>query len=239
MSRFSLFVGDLSAVTNEQDLYILFQEIGVITDVRIKRDPTNNRSLMYGFVEFDSPKSATDAIRLRNGYLHNGRRIRVSWASRKNQNNKSNLVDSSATMPIAGKRKISSILVHFIRVSGVREVTESWLKSIFESFGPVVNISIRHQIYPAQSGFCFIEFSNDDFGHHIAKTTVNFMKNRNFDGILISAEMNLYQTNTKNDNISSFSNGMNPTFSSLPQDIPINNVLISDRIIQILDKVLN
>jgi len=74
-----VFVGNLAFKTTDQQLVEAFNEFGrVKTGVVITR---GRRSLGYGFVEFESPDSALQAVTLKNGQAFNERPIKVELAT--------------------------------------------------------------------------------------------------------------------------------------------------------------
>jgi RNA recognition motif-containing protein len=80
----SVFVGNISYKTNEQDLRALFEQIGPVTRIRVIIDKQTGRSKGYGFCEYTSPDMANMAIQRLNGYEHNGRQLRVAPAQKQN-----------------------------------------------------------------------------------------------------------------------------------------------------------
>eukprot|EP00112_Aurelia_sp_Birch-Aquarium-sp1_P016689 Seg3809.2 transcript_id=Seg3809.2/GoldUCD/mRNA.D3Y31 product="Serine/arginine-rich splicing factor 6" protein_id=Seg3809.2/GoldUCD/D3Y31 len=67
-----LFVGSLSRDTTERDLENVFYKHGKLMRCDLKRG--------FGFVEYESPKDAEEAIRTENGRRLLGSRIVVEWA---------------------------------------------------------------------------------------------------------------------------------------------------------------
>ncbi|TRZ00677.1 hypothetical protein DNTS_012309 [Danionella cerebrum] len=62
-----LFVGGLSFDTTEQSLEDAFSKYGVITNVHVARNRETNRSRGFGFVTFENPDDAKDAMEGMNG----------------------------------------------------------------------------------------------------------------------------------------------------------------------------
>lgn len=71
-----VFVGNLSYFCEESHLYDLFDQYGHVQHVRIVRNDSNTRSLMFGFVTVGSPHEAREMERLLNNHLFMGRRMR-------------------------------------------------------------------------------------------------------------------------------------------------------------------
>ncbi|KAG9350618.1 hypothetical protein JZ751_024507 [Albula glossodonta] len=64
-----LFVGGLSFDTNEESLEEAFSKYGSITKVDVIRDRETNKSRGFGFVTFENPEDAKDAMTAMNGKL--------------------------------------------------------------------------------------------------------------------------------------------------------------------------
>ena len=76
-----VYVGNLDALTTEGALRAAFTAAGSrIKSVVILRNPQNDRSRGFGFVELDSEEEALSATRAMNGVEIEGRPIKVSSA---------------------------------------------------------------------------------------------------------------------------------------------------------------
>ncbi|KAJ8098450.1 hypothetical protein POJ06DRAFT_151763 [Lipomyces tetrasporus] len=69
----TVYVGNLSPYTNQNDLIPMFQNFGFVVDVRIQSDRG------YAFVRMDSHEAAALAICQLSGVQINGRPVRCSW----------------------------------------------------------------------------------------------------------------------------------------------------------------
>ncbi|XP_056599156.1 cold inducible RNA binding protein a isoform X2 [Triplophysa dalaica] len=77
-----LFIGGLSFDTTEQSLEDAFAKYGVITNVHVARNRETNKSRGFGFVTFENPDDAKDALEGMNGKSVDGRTIRVDEAGK-------------------------------------------------------------------------------------------------------------------------------------------------------------
>ncbi|XP_041926710.1 cold-inducible RNA-binding protein B-like isoform X2 [Alosa sapidissima] len=77
-----LFVGGLSFDTTEQSLEEAFTKFGVITNVHVARNRDTQQSRGFGFVTFDNPDDAKEAMDGMNGQSVDGRTIRVDKAGK-------------------------------------------------------------------------------------------------------------------------------------------------------------
>ncbi|XP_065559360.1 peptidyl-prolyl cis-trans isomerase sig-7-like isoform X2 [Artemia franciscana] len=75
-----LFVCKLNPVTTEDDLAIIFGRFGNIVSCEVIRDRETDKSLQYGFIEFDNPKSAEEAYFKMDNCLIDDRRIHVDFS---------------------------------------------------------------------------------------------------------------------------------------------------------------
>ncbi|KAG9343379.1 hypothetical protein JZ751_014360 [Albula glossodonta] len=77
-----LFVGGLSFDTTEESLEEAFAKYGNISKIDVIRDRETNRSRGFGFVTFENPEDAKDALEGMNGKSVDGRMIRVDEAGK-------------------------------------------------------------------------------------------------------------------------------------------------------------
>ncbi|XP_060797374.1 cold inducible RNA binding protein b isoform X5 [Neoarius graeffei] len=77
-----LFIGGLSYETTEHSLEEAFSKYGTIAKVDVIRDRETDRSRGFGFVTFENPDDAKDAMAAMNGKTVDGRTIRVDEAGK-------------------------------------------------------------------------------------------------------------------------------------------------------------
>jgi RNA recognition motif-containing protein len=75
-----LFVGGLSWDTTTDDLRTAFSKFGNIVDVAVIPDRATGRSRGFGFVTFESPEQADEAVKGMNGAELDGRTLKVNRA---------------------------------------------------------------------------------------------------------------------------------------------------------------
>ncbi|WOL18732.1 hypothetical protein Cni_G27529 [Canna indica] len=76
-----LFVGGLSFGTDDQSLREAFTSFGNVVEARVITDRDTGRSRGFGFVNFESDESASNAMAGMDGQELHGRSIRVSYAN--------------------------------------------------------------------------------------------------------------------------------------------------------------
>jgi len=72
-----LFIFHLPNEWKENDLIEFFKEFGTIISARIMTDRTTGRSRGFGFVSYDNPNSAKNAITKMNGLQVGSKRLKV------------------------------------------------------------------------------------------------------------------------------------------------------------------
>jgi RNA recognition motif-containing protein len=75
-----LYVGNLSFKTTEEDIQLLFGQVGVVKSVNLIKDRESGRSRGFAFVELDSDEGVQEAIRQFHGLQFQGRQITVNVA---------------------------------------------------------------------------------------------------------------------------------------------------------------
>ncbi|XP_032902416.1 cold-inducible RNA-binding protein B-like [Amblyraja radiata] len=76
-----IFVGGLNFETDEQSLEQLFSKYGEVRDVLVIKDKETHKSKGFGFITFENPDDAKDALTM-NGKEVDGRQIRVDQAGK-------------------------------------------------------------------------------------------------------------------------------------------------------------
>lgn len=77
LNRSRIYVGDLPPHVTENDIQVLFSEIGAVESVQIVLNPTTGRSRGYAFVEMQTAENMAQAIRRFNGYVWEGYMLMV------------------------------------------------------------------------------------------------------------------------------------------------------------------
>ncbi|KAE8631754.1 hypothetical protein XENTR_v10001291 [Xenopus tropicalis] len=77
-----LFVGGLNFETTEESLEQVFSKYGQVAEVVVVKDRESKRSRGFGFVTFENPEDAKDAMMAMNGKSVDGRQIRVDQAGK-------------------------------------------------------------------------------------------------------------------------------------------------------------
>ncbi len=176
-----LFVGNLSYFCEERDLVELFDHCAHVHGVRIMRNASRTRSLMFGFVILASDHEASEIERIFNGSFFMGRNLKVSVKQgRSDMRYSSDSADPSTTEGVAIH---VSFLSHFQPDDQLMvRPTESWLRKTFSTYGMLLDCSVKdyqHKIKDGihtQEGYGFLIFaSNEDalnVTHAIQRVTI-------------------------------------------------------------------
>jgi cold-inducible RNA-binding protein len=74
-----VYIGNLPYNISEQDIESVFVQFGTIEDISLIRDRGTGKLKGFGFIAFESQKSAQDALQMDGKDFH-GRAIKVSLA---------------------------------------------------------------------------------------------------------------------------------------------------------------
>ena len=76
----NIYVGNLDYKVDEEDLKVIFEEYGDVTETKIITDKYNGRSKGFGFVVMDNNREAKKAIKELSGATLENRQIIVNEA---------------------------------------------------------------------------------------------------------------------------------------------------------------
>ncbi|KAL6141869.1 hypothetical protein ACLB2K_060155 [Fragaria x ananassa] len=140
----SLYVGDLSPYTTENDLHEAFNnENKTVASVRVCRDTNTGRSLCYGYVNFINTDDAIHAIEMKNNFELNGKVIRVMWSHRD---------------PDARRSGIGNVFVKNLS-DGTDNVA---LQAMFRKFGNVLSCKVAMFEDGKSKGYGFVQFETEE-----------------------------------------------------------------------------
>ncbi|KAL6145682.1 hypothetical protein ACLB2K_056367 [Fragaria x ananassa] len=140
----SLYVGDLSPYTTENDLHEAFNdENKTVASVRVCRDTNTGRSLCYGYVNFINTDDAIHAIEMKNNSELNGKVIRVMWSHRD---------------PDARRSGIGNVFVKNLS----DETDNVALQAMFRKFGNVLSCKVAMFEDGKSKGYGFVQFETEE-----------------------------------------------------------------------------
>jgi nucleolysin TIA-1/TIAR len=142
LNKRNLYVGGLDQQINEQVLKQIFETAGHVVSVKVIPEKSS-QGLNYGFIEFDDPAAAENAMSTLNGRKIHGKEIRVNWAYHPNNENKE---DTSTH--------------HHIFVGDLsNEVNNETLQRAFSAFGEISEARVMWDMKTGRSrGFGFVAY---------------------------------------------------------------------------------
>ncbi len=168
----NLYVGDLSSICTEEDLFREFSAFGPVDEIRIQRCRRNNTSLCYGFVKMVNSRDASEAVNALNGMLLCGRKLKVRFAE--------------YGLNTGAKVEKYPVCFKFDVIDEGKTCDEILLREIFSEFGEVDDVSIRKTFSDRytglQKGFGFLKFVDPTISRDLVAEKSLFIK----DGIQYS-----------------------------------------------------
>lgn len=150
-SESTLYVGNLSPVTDEPRLHSLFQPHGNLTSTKIMRDLYNSESRRFGFVSFATVEEAQRAKEALNYQKVDGFEIRICFKKLTSE-----------------FKEGANLFVKNID----RAVTTKQLDELFSECGKIVSCSIRTNIKGESLGYGYVQFENEEMAEK-AKEKLN------------------------------------------------------------------
>jgi nucleolysin TIA-1/TIAR len=167
--KFNVFVGDLSGEINDQQLFKEFSHFGSLAEARVMWDMSTGRSRGYGFVSFNKPEDAEEALRTMDGKLLGSRVIRCNWAQHHGGRGavgslQAGFVEGEASngqpSPQVTTRMYEAVVSQTpswhctVYVGNIPQFTSvTVLLPIFQSLGYVVDFK-----YQPERGFAFVQY---------------------------------------------------------------------------------
>ena len=75
-----LYISNLSKSTTEEQLRILFSQVGEVTSLKIMKDRVSGESKAYGFLTMSAQSEADKAVSRFNAYSFSDHKLKVSLA---------------------------------------------------------------------------------------------------------------------------------------------------------------
>ncbi|TKY56107.1 RNA-binding protein 19 [Spatholobus suberectus] len=146
----SLFVKNLNFKTTDESLRKHFSEhmkVGRILSAKVKKHLKNgkNVSMGYGFVEFDSPETATNVCRDLQGTVLDSHALILQLCHVKNDGQKQKTIEKD--------KSSTKLLVKNVAF----EATEKDLRQLFSPFGQIKSLRLPRK-FGSHRGFAFVEY---------------------------------------------------------------------------------
>lgn len=139
----SVYVGDLDAKVTEANLYEHFRQVGSVMSVRVCLDSQSQKSLGYGYVNFQNPNDAERAIEELNGSRIHDRPIRVTRIQRD---------------PAQRKSGVTNVVI-----KGLAKDTDwSAVKELFSKFGKIFSMKVPTDENGLSRGYAYVMFDREE-----------------------------------------------------------------------------
>lgn len=149
-----LFISNLNYDTDEQALEQRFQESGTISECKIIRDTTTRQSRGFGFLTYQNPTDAGEAILRFNGTEIDGKEIRIEFAKKSRPRNQR----ERSRSPVGDGKDQTGKNLYVTNLS--YSTQEEDLRGIFDEFGSIADCKIVRDFETRKSrGFGFVTFS--------------------------------------------------------------------------------
>jgi polyadenylate-binding protein len=135
----TVYVGNLSNEISESDLAKLFCTVGTLSMVKVVRDKSKS-SMGYAYVNFNSPEDVQRARRKFNGYLLNGKHIRVMPYNR----------------DLTRLERGANVYVKNIGSTNVRD-----LEGLFSTCGNILSSKVAYDKNENPLGYGYLLFENE------------------------------------------------------------------------------
>ncbi|KAK4405205.1 Polyadenylate-binding protein 8 [Sesamum angolense] len=139
----ALYIGDLDASVTEEELSRLFGQVGDVVSVKICTNPTTERPLEYGYVNYSNPQDAAKAIEDLNFTPLNGKCIRISYSNR----------DASVRKSGAGNIFVKNL---------DKEVDHKALYNLFSPYGNIISSKVETDASGQSKGYGFVHYDNEE-----------------------------------------------------------------------------
>ena len=159
----TIFVKNLNFNTTEAKLADAFEsaKAGKIVSVRIVKSKTNNKSMGYGFIEYDTEEAALEAIKSLQNIILDEHSLKLSISKKKLAEKQ--IKEARAKLKRKAlteldnpesEHKTGKLLVKNLAF----EANKKDIAQLFGSFGQIKDIRIPKKYDGTHRGFCFVQF---------------------------------------------------------------------------------
>ncbi|XP_038072418.1 heterogeneous nuclear ribonucleoprotein 1-like [Patiria miniata] len=157
----SIFVGSLSLNTTTETLEDYFSHFGPIESAVVLQDQVSHTSRGFGFVNFKSPESRTNALQMKSSHFIDGKKVECKAAIRKGEQQR---MDQTGGRQGGGARLDQPVYDNQrkVFVGGISNGTsDDDIKMALSRFGSVETVEQKFdKVSQRMRGFGFVEFSS-------------------------------------------------------------------------------
>lgn len=149
----NVYIKNLPTEFNDDDLRQEFAPFGEVTSVVVMRDD-NGASKCFGFVNFEKPEFAIEAVKKANGKTINGKTLYVGRAQKRAERQA-----ELKTKFEHGKNKVDKHTGINLYLKNIDDsINDEGLKNLFEKFGHIVSYKVYLYCYISIAKFLLCSF---------------------------------------------------------------------------------
>ncbi|EGC38747.1 RNA-binding region-containing protein (RNP-1) [Dictyostelium purpureum] len=139
----SLYVGDLLPEVSEQTLFEVFNQVGLVSNIRVCRDTNTRRSLSYAYVNYYNAADAERALDTLNNTPIRGKPCRIMWSQRD---------------PSLRKSGVGNVFIKNLD----KGIDHKALYDTFSAFGNILSCKVVTDDNNSSKGFGFVHYESQD-----------------------------------------------------------------------------
>jgi len=154
----NVFVKNLPEDVDEEKLKTMFASFGNIQSAVIMRED-DGKSKCFGFVNFDTPEEASEAVSGMNDKEFDGKTLFVGRAQKKAER-ETELRSKFEQMKLDHLSKYQGVNLYIKNLDD--DIDDDKLRSIFQSFGPIGSAQVMRDPKKNSKGFGFVCFTSPE-----------------------------------------------------------------------------
>ncbi|KAF2074807.1 hypothetical protein CYY_003871 [Polysphondylium violaceum] len=139
----SLYVGDLLPEVSEQTLFEVFNQVGLVSNIRVCRDTNTRRSLNYAYVNYYNAGDAERALDTLNNTPIRGKPCRIMWSQRD---------------PSLRKSGVGNVFIKNLD----KGIDHKALYDTFSAFGNILSCKVVTDDNNVSKGFGFVHYESQE-----------------------------------------------------------------------------
>jgi RNA recognition motif-containing protein len=206
-----LIVNYLPSSLRESDFYQLFARVAPIKLCKLITDRHTGHSFCYGFIEYHSKDDALKAIEKYNGYKIEHKKLKVSYAQPKLNNNPNDIIDNDKSM--TGSQKNPNIYITDLPDT----FDEKMLERLFSKYGEIVKTKVlRDPRTKISRGVAFVLMTSTRYAERAVKALDGYIPS----GLRTPISVKYADpSKTTNNNGNNHSSSRLPSSTSMPPSI--------------------